>query len=346
MGLLPAVLKHSSLGFSRAEAQEMQSRGARGNDVCVGSEDGWHRGDRLRESEAGQEQQSTAHFHKRAISKRHVLSPVACSPWQALLGWRLSRQAAGSVTRVSSAQECRAAQPASCCTVSCPCPCPLHGHSLTGNSECCSQPSVPSPATGTAQLATGWSEPWPCPHPSPLLCATAGAKCCVLPIGYGENGIVEAEGRNGTNLGCGRQHRHWGCGEFQPLCPAWCLGSWGALSLESIQRLSQFAAALARQRLLACRVWAHRAVLPDRSRALHSLPSNPHSLPSPETHTQAPLQGTALISLSIVHLSQPAPAVSCSSNLSSLVQFPLPSLVTVTGGCCKLLGTHLSPKVA
>lgn len=59
-------------------------------------------------------------------------------------GRRRSRHAAGSVTRLSSAQECRAAQrPASCCLLhaSCPIPAPHHGPGLTGNPECC--PTLP-----------------------------------------------------------------------------------------------------------------------------------------------------------------------------------------------------------
>lgn len=47
MHLLPTALKHRSLDFSRAEAQEVQSRGAHGNNICVSSVGAWHGGDLL-----------------------------------------------------------------------------------------------------------------------------------------------------------------------------------------------------------------------------------------------------------------------------------------------------------
>lgn len=162
-----------------------------------------------------------------------------------------------------------------------------------------------------------------------------------------ENGTVKAEGRNGIKPGCLKRHRHWGCGEFQPFCPAWCLGSWESLSMESIQQALPVCSCISQAEGSCLQGLGSHSCAPDRNRALHSLPSNPRSLPSPKNHTQAPLQGTGFISsLKIVHISQPTPAVSCSSNPSPLVQIPLPALVTVTGGCCNLLGTTLAPKLS
>lgn len=83
---------------------------------------------------------------RRASLCSHPRKQAPCSPGAAsrlCSGRRRSRHAAGSVTRLSSTQECRAARrPASsaCCTLPAP--------RLTGNPECCpalpARPAAPS----------------------------------------------------------------------------------------------------------------------------------------------------------------------------------------------------------
>lgn len=113
-------------------------------------------------------------------------------------------------------------------------------------------------------------------------------------------------------------------------------------------KLSQFAAALARQGLHACRVWAHRAVLPDRKMTLCFFAFQPSSF-SPITkdpHPDSPPRNW--LHLFPVHCTS-IPACTSSfllfKSISSCAD-SLPALVTVTGGCCNHLGTHLSPKAA
>lgn len=103
-----------------------------------------------------------------------------------------------------------------------------------------------------------------------------------------ENGTVKAEGRNGIKPGCLKRHRHWGCGEFQPFCPAWCLGSWESLSMESIQQALPVCSCISQAEGSCRQGLGSHSCAPDRNRALHSLPSNPRSLHHQKPHPGSP----------------------------------------------------------
>lgn len=85
--------------------------------------------------------------------------------------------------------------------------------------------------------------------------------------------------------------------------------------------------------------------MPGGSMALH-----PPCLPAcPSSHHPGLSPGDQLhLLLPIAHPSQPRPTVLflVLQHPPLLVQVPLPALITLPGGCCNLLGTHLSPTAA